>query len=489
MSLFRTLRFAWPMLTRAAVLLLLASCFVSVHAQTVTPIFAFDGTDGGNSISGLVQGRDGQLYGTTQSDGKHGAGTVFKITTGGALVTLHQFCSKTSCADGANPTSGLILGTDGNFYGTTFSGGNTACASPCGTVFKITSTGTLTTLYDFCSTSSCDDGGNPYASLVQGTDGDLYGTTSAFGLNSVGTIFRITTGGALTTLHTFAVSDGAAPFGALIQATDGNFYGTTSSGGTHGDGTVYQLTPAGSLTTIHNFSGKDGSTPYGGVIETFPGAPPFLPDALWGVASLGGTFKAGLFFRMSFAGKILSSFSFCQIKGCPDGSEPFARLTMDHTGGIRGVASSGGTADLGSLFGTTDGGASFSIYSFCTTPACADGLGPQAPLVEHTNGKLYGVTSNGATGFGAIYSDTITGRSAFVRPVPAIAKVGATIGILGSNLSTTSKVKFGSLTAKFKVVSTTFVTATVPAGATSAFITVTTSSKTFRSNQKFLISP
>ncbi len=162
---------------------------------------------------------------------------------------------------------------------------------------------------------------------------------------------------------------------------------------------------------------------------------------------------------------------------------------MDNTAAIWGITSSGGSADFGMLFYTTDGGnVLVLVHDFCATPACLDGLSPQAPLVQHTNGTLYGVTPNGAAGFGAIFSVS-NHQPAFVKALPDSGKVGATVGILGTNLSGATKVKFGSVSPSFKTVSSTFITATVPTGATSAFLTVVTSSRSLRSNQKFLVTP
>ena len=180
------------------------------------------------------------MYGTTEYGGANRYGTVFKITPSGALTKLYSFCSQSGCADGANPFGPLVQATDGNLYGTTQIGGaNTSgCGGQgCGTVFKITPSGTLTTLYSFCSQSGCPDGANPYSRLVQATDGNFYGTTVSGGAftycgfaGGCGTVFKITPSGSLTTLHSFDGGDGAGPLG-LVQATGGNFYGTTSSGG------------------------------------------------------------------------------------------------------------------------------------------------------------------------------------------------------------------------------------------------------------------
>jgi uncharacterized repeat protein (TIGR03803 family) len=189
-------------------------------------------------LAGLIQASDGNLYGTTAFGstraGAPSAGTVFKITPTGELTTLYAFCiDGGTCNDGEEPVSCLVQGVDGNFYGTTINGG----PSRYGTLFKITPGGALTTLYVFKST----DGALPYAGLIQASDGNLYGTTLAGGAGGYGTVFAITPQGALTTLHTFHVGDGANPYGGLVQATNGIFYGTTFGFGEHSSGTVFGL--------------------------------------------------------------------------------------------------------------------------------------------------------------------------------------------------------------------------------------------------------
>jgi uncharacterized repeat protein (TIGR03803 family) len=224
----------------------------------LTTLHAFNFTDGGYP-KGLIQGTDGNFYGTTNLGGTAGQGTIFKITPAGTLTTLYSFCSQTNCSDGTNPRAGLIQGTDGNFYGTTNNGGahdHSGCeagnAGGCGTVFKITPAGTLTTLYSFCSQTNCSDGADPEAGgLIQATDGNFYGTTSDgdYGLG-YGTVFEIIPTGTLLTLHRFAGSEGLKPFAGLIQATDGNFYGTTTGGGAEGWGTVFRLSASPAVTLI-----------------------------------------------------------------------------------------------------------------------------------------------------------------------------------------------------------------------------------------------
>lgn len=194
-------------------------------------LHSFGGTDGVYSSAALVQATDGNLYGTTANGGANGDGTIFRITPSGTLTTIYSFCSQPGCADGLEPYGVLIQATTGDLYGTTSHGGT----ANSGTVFRITPSGTLTTLYTFCSQSNCVDGANPYGGLVQAIDGNLYGTTSHGGTLGVGTVFKITPSGTLTMLYSFCSQnncmDGIQPYAALVQATDGNFYGTTFYGG------------------------------------------------------------------------------------------------------------------------------------------------------------------------------------------------------------------------------------------------------------------
>ncbi|HXM23164.1 MAG TPA: choice-of-anchor tandem repeat GloVer-containing protein [Terriglobales bacterium] len=208
-------------------------------AGTLTMLRSFRYADGAGPVAGLIQAKNGNFYGTTLYGGAKGGGTVFEITAGGKLTTLYSFCSRTHCADGANPYLGLVQAANGSFYGTTWQGG----AHGRGTVFEITAGGKLTTLYSFCSQTHCTDGASPYAGVIQAADGNFYGTTSKGGASNWGTVYAITPGGKLTTLHSFCAqkncTDGADPVGGLIQAKDGNFYGTTAEGGVYENGTVF----------------------------------------------------------------------------------------------------------------------------------------------------------------------------------------------------------------------------------------------------------
>jgi uncharacterized repeat protein (TIGR03803 family) len=242
-------------------------------ALTTLTLFSKTGTGGQTPIAGLVQGKDGELYGITSRGSANictirptynvHCGTIFKITASGVLTTLASF----NQASGFSPSSPLVLGSDGNFYGTTVFGG--ANYPGFGTIYKVTPGGTLTVLHSFDAT----DGQKPYAALVQGADGNFYGTTSYGGANSNagGTVFKITPAGTLTTLHNFGSGDSTGPSAGLILATDGNFYGTTSGAGISNTGTVFKITPSGALTTLHTFDGADGALPYSTLVEGVSG--------------------------------------------------------------------------------------------------------------------------------------------------------------------------------------------------------------------------
>jgi len=233
---------------------------------SLTSLHSFGGTDGANPSAGLVQGSDGNFYGTTYDGGANGYGTVFRITPSGSLTNLHSFGG----TDGANSSAGLVQGGDGNFYGTTSGGG----ANGYGTVFQISPSGSLTTLWSF---TNGVDGAYPDAGLVPGSDGNFYGTTSGSGLgpSGNGTVFRISPSGSLTTLWSFiGCSDGAYPLSGLVQGSDGNFYGTTSGSGSGpgADGTVFQITPGGSLTILWSFTnGVDGAYSAAALVQGLDG--------------------------------------------------------------------------------------------------------------------------------------------------------------------------------------------------------------------------
>ena len=211
--------------------LLLAASVIPSSAQTLTTLYSFCSqtgcTDGSYPDSSLLAAGDGNLYGMTTAGGNLNSGTIFKITPAGSLTTTYSFCSQPNCIDGSAPSDQLVQDADGSIYGATAYGGRHS--STGGTIFKTTASGNLTSLYSFCALPNCADGSGPDSALVKGSNGSFYGTTFTGG-DGFGTVFSITTSGALTTLHTFVNTDGAGPE-ALILGADGNFYGAASTGG------------------------------------------------------------------------------------------------------------------------------------------------------------------------------------------------------------------------------------------------------------------
>ena len=224
------------------------SLVISLPAQTFTTLHSFDGTDGSNPIAALTQASDGNFFGEANHGGANSVGTIFKMSSKGRLKTLHTFCSGNNCADGAFPSGGLIRATDGNFYGVTVYGG----VLGVGTVFKMTPSGKLTTVYNFCSVQYCDDGSAPNAGLIQASDGNFYGTTTTGGSNQpnqigLGVIYKLTPAGELTTLYSFCPEggdpclQGSTPIASLVQGANNKFYGTAVYGGADNDGTLFSL--------------------------------------------------------------------------------------------------------------------------------------------------------------------------------------------------------------------------------------------------------
>ena len=283
----------------------------------------------------MIQGRDGNFYGTSGWTNEVNC-TVFKITPQGTLTTLWQFGSLSNNADGTSLMSGLVQGRDGDFYGTTARGGTNRF---CGTAYKITSAGTLTPLWQFGSLSNAADGVGPNG-LIQGSDGNFYGTTTGLGeLNSHGTVFRITPQGNLTTLYSFGnvAGDGIDPYAALIQGSDGNFYGTTASGGAFNHGTVFQITPAGVLTNIWHFTGSlDGAFPMAALVQGRDGL-------FYGTTYSGGSNNLGTIYKITSAGTLTSLWQFGSLSNNADGGRPNAALVLGSDGSFYGTASDGGT--------------------------------------------------------------------------------------------------------------------------------------------------
>jgi uncharacterized repeat protein (TIGR03803 family) len=475
--------------TAFAALAVCATTAIVLPAQTLTIVQSFNDTDGAYPFAGLVQATDGQFYGTTYNGGASLQGAIFKISASGALTTVYSFCSQTNCTDGALPRAGLMQDSNGNLYGTTVGGG----ANNRGTVYKIARAGTLTVLYSFCNLTSCADGAQPYGGLVQATSGELYGTTFSGGKYGYGSIFLITPGGALTTLYSFCAEsgcpDGAAPSGTLIRAANGDFYGTTQDGGkniscgTNGCGTVFKITGGGVLTTLHSFCAKsgcpDGQAPYAGLTLATNGN-------FYGTTPFGGAYNSnGTVFEITPAGKVITLYSFCSQTGCPDGQGPYAGLIQGTDGNLYGATSSGGAYGYGSLFDITLSGVLTTIHSFDNT----DGAEPDGTLIQATNGDFYGTAfEDGAYGYGTVFGLSV-GLGPFVETLPTSGKVGATVKILGTNLTSATDVSFNGTTATFTVVSPSQITTTVPSGATTGTVFVVAPRRVVSSNVPFRVLP
>ena len=391
----------------ALIALLVCTAAIPSPAQTLTTLVNFTGTNGASPASTIIQGTDGNFYGTTIAGGssnncQNGCGTVFKMAPSGTLTTLYSVTQANASI------AGIVQGRDGNFSGATYGGGSYLgdCISlGCGTVVKITPSGTVTTLYLFCSQLGCTDGANPYGTPVQAADGNFYGVTADGGASGncppyppygCGTVFKLTPSGTLTTLYNFCsqpqCADGYQP-NSLIQGADGNFYGTTQQGGAVCDcGTVFKITPTGTLTTLHSFNGAGNSSNPNAVTQGTDGN-------LYGT-----TLNYGTVFTITTSGSFFTLYSF--VNGPPGtGIMPFG-LVQGSDGNFYGTTGGGGNnhncqGGCGTIFEITPLGALTTLYTFDGN----DGSAPHGELVQGADGNFYGTTSGGGSaGDGTVFS-------------------------------------------------------------------------------------
>jgi uncharacterized repeat protein (TIGR03803 family) len=365
-------------------------------------------------VNNLLLGYDGNLYGTTYN-------SIYKVTPEGGFTVLHTFPGG---AGGSDLSGGLIQGVGGDFYGTTRAGGtpSNSCPSGCGTIYKMTATGVVTTIYSFCPQNYCPDGESPVGNLAQGPDGNFYGTAFYGGLYKAGTFFKITPNGHFTLLYTFDFNSPQV-LGGVILATDGNFYGATYN-------SLYRMTPQGAYTLLPN-----------------PGNVPLPP-----------------------------------VQG--------------NDGNFYGITQEGGNSNEGNIFEMPLDGSTYSdLYTFTGYPS--DGSYPYNGLVQRTNGQFYGVTFTGgsspcnygnAPGCGTIFSEDV-GLAPFVAFVRGAARVGQKFGLLGQGFTGTTSVSLNGTPVSFTIKSDTLIGATVPAGATTGNVTVTTPSGTLTSDVQFHVIP
>jgi uncharacterized repeat protein (TIGR03803 family) len=459
---------------------------VSASAQTFVILHQFDGTDGSDPTPSLVQGFDGDFYGTTYNGaGSNYYGTFFKIGRYGKVTTLYSFCSETNCDDGENPDSGLVVGPDGTFYGNTLVGGTYGK----GIVFKAQPGAPAAPLYNFCALTNCDDGWQP-DSLVWGWDGSLYGTTNYGGTGTLnggtaypGIIFRLSPAGALDTLHIFCQQtncpDGFAP-GGLIQGADGNLYGLTYSGGTGGggDGTIFKIGPGQPFQVLYNFCSETNCTD--GI------QPQWLvwgaDGNLYGTTFGGGTAANGTVFKISPAGGSPTVYS---LPADSPSFSPFA-LVQGTDGNFYGTTLYAANDNPGgAIFKITAGG----TLTWLHVLANYEGVYPEG-LIQGTDGAFYGTAreGGGASSQGTVFRFDV-GLSPFVRAINSFGRIGARVTILGTDLTGATAVSFNGTAAIFTVPSATEIVTTVPTGATSGTITVTTPTGTLNSNVAFTVLP
>jgi uncharacterized repeat protein (TIGR03803 family) len=512
-------KFDWG-IKACGVLLLWAATAVALLAQTTTvapnvtftTLFSFDNTDGAYPYASLVQGTDGSLYGTTLDGGansccgydqEYSCGTVFKITTSGKLTALHSFDG----TDGWYPLAGLVQGTNGDFYGTTYYGGARAMCTlddGCGTVFKITPSGKLTTLYNgFCY--PCPGGFYPEAGLIEGTDGKFYGTTTYGGANNdsspAGMVFSITPRGKLTTVYSFCehssdylCTDGAEP-NMLVQAADGNFYGTALVGGEStcfdwGCGTIFRITPSGSFTRLYSFGRKGHGNYPNGLIQATDGN--FYGTTFFGGINSCPEGGCGTVFKITPRGKLTTLYKFT---GGKDGFAPVG-LVQGTDGNFYGTTIDDGPIEgdgrYGTVFSITAKGKLTTLYEFT---GGNDGGYPDGGLIQDTDGKFYGATVQGGGandtcnppyGCGTVFSLSVS-LEPFVETNPTSGKVGAAVKILGTSLTGATSVTFNGTATTFTVKSKTEITTIVPAGATTGTVQVVTPGGTLSSNVPFRV--
>lgn len=440
----------------------------NLNAQTYTDLHNFNCSTEGCSPQYpalLAQGRDGNLYGTMFHGGTYNYGTVFKATPDGPVSTvtvLYTFDGNLGI--GVNAHSGLTLGTDGNFYGTTAKGGLGA-----GTIFRITPAGAIQTLYSFTGNTSSPpyDGGEPFAPPIQGKDGNYYGVTMS------GTAYKITATGKFTPLSHSIPYWSPAP---VLQAADSKFYGVDFQY----KGTVFRFLP---FKIVHPFGGAEGSNPYGPLVQSSDGN-------FYGTASSGGPFQngSGTVFEMTPKGVVTPIHAFDRNNKINEGYSPAAGLLEATDGNFYGSTQygggAGGACSCGVLFKLTKSG----VYTVLHTFDSGQGFVPQATLLQHTNGKMYAVTFGSSYDGGVLYSLDM-GLAPFVKLMTTQGNAGQIVQILGQGFTGTTAVMFGTGSASFTVDSDTYMTAVVPATGTTGYVTVTAPSGALTSSKTFKVIP
>ena len=517
---------------------LLSMASSKVGAQTYIDLHDFNCATEGCQPSNpqlLTQGRDGNLYGDVDGGGTYSLGTVFLVTPSGTATTLYNFDMSSG-----NSMSGLAFGTDGNFYGTTWGGG----VYENGTVFKVSPSGTLTTLHSFASSEgspvappiqdndesfygvtygpnfytaykisttgaykTVSSSSPPYveAPLLQASDGNFYGPSVFTNVNGgCGSIFKMSATGKVSTVYSFDTTHGCNPVGPLVQDAKGYLYGTAWSGGSFDLGVVFRLTTKGVLTVLHDFDGTTGGEPLAGLVLATDGN-------FYGGTTISGMGEGGVVFKITATG------NYTVLYDSGDGGYGwwFSPTPMQHTNGkIYGMAGEGGTYNGGVLYSldvglapfvklmTTQGNAGQIVQllgqAFTGTTAVRFGTGSASFTVVSDTYMTAKVPATGTTGYVTVAtpSGTLTSSQTFkVLPVitsftPTNGPVGSKVTITGSGFIGATKVTFGGVNATtYTVNSGTQISATVPTGAKTGMIAVTTPEGTASSKATFTVTP
>ena len=340
----------------------------------------------GGPVGGLVRGSDGLLYGLYSYDGSYGNGGIFRSDLAGNVSIVHAFALNET----ANLVAGLAVGADGRLYGTSQNGG----PSGVGNLFRVSTSGAFEVIASF-------DGGNgahPQGALALLPDGHMWGAAPEGGAGSAGTIFRIDTSGSLTSAYDFLREEGAGSDSHLVQIPDGSFVGTTSTGGRYGKGFVFRIDAAGAFGILHAFSGADGATPRSGLLLASDGI-------LYGTTYEGGGFGLGTIYSIDRSGGFVSLFSFSGGNGL----HPVARLAEANDGNLYGVTQGGGLTGDGTAFRLVLPSSLTTLHSF--SMAAGDGYAPVAPLVQASDGYLYGAVEYGGNFgiYGTLFRLTLPG--------------------------------------------------------------------------------
>lgn len=419
----------------AAVLSLAIGSLLPAQAQTeagvptevVLHFFGGSAADGVNPVAGVVQAADGNFYGTTLSGGAPGnGGTVFRLTADGVLTTLHAFDARSGSSDGSTPRGALVIGADGRLYGTTEEGG----AFGLGTVFAVSTGGNYQLVHSFNGVT----GAAPRAGLTR-VGGLLFGVASSGGIGNAGTAFRVDGGGFVNRIHAFDAAQGATPQAALSLGSDGNLYGTTQGGGL-GDGSVFRLSTAGALNVLHRFA-PNAQTGYAGpgsngVVERAGVVFGSTPGDAGAVAAPG---TAGSVFRIESTGGLSTLYRFAGVDGAQPGS-----LVRSSDGRLYGSTRSGGSDGVGVIFRIADAGEDFRLlHQFTAGSRSADGARPN-PLIEDADGRLVGTAfastlpprfgrADVRNGAGAVFALYPRAPRISIELIPAIAAAGQPVTI------------------------------------------------------------